>query len=305
MITVSTVVELREALRTLRNTRTPGKEPDAQATVGFVPTMGALHEGHLSLVVAARAEHPIVVLSIFVNPTQFNDQADFRSYPRDEQRDAQLAEAAGVDVLFVPTAEEMYPDGFATTVRVSGTLTEVLEGEHRGSSHFDGMTTIVSKLLIAVEPEAAYFGEKDMQQLLVVKQCVADLRLPVDIVGCPTLREPDGLARSSRNVLLDAEERERARAIPQTLELVHTLVADGHSDVQELTERATRHISAAGLAIDYLAFANATTLEPVHTVGNDTLFAIAVRAGSIRLIDNMLISSSIEPSSNTHEETTP
>lgn len=283
MRTIRTVAELRSVLRATR------EEYGADASVGFVPTMGALHEGHLSLVSAARAEHSIVVLSIFVNPTQFDEGEDFARYPRDEQRDAALAERAGVDLLFAPEATEMYPDGYSTTIAVGGRLTEVLEGEQRGSSHFDGVATVVGKLLIAVQPDAAYFGEKDYQQLLVVRRLVSDLGLPVRIVGCPTLREDDGLARSSRNARLGVDDRRRAGAIPAALAAVADAVRGGERDAEALRASARVRLEAAGLAIEYLAFVDPVSLEAVDTVSEPTLFAVAARSGDTRLIDNHML----------------
>ena len=271
-----TVAELREMLH---------GDPD----IGLVPTMGALHEGHLSLIRCARDAHRVVVVSIFVNPTQFGDAADLDAYPRDEARDLELTRAAGVDVVFAPAAREMYPDGFATTVRVSGPLTASLEGAGRGSAHFDGVATVVAKLLIATAPRAAYFGQKDAQQLLVVRRMVADLRLPVDIVACPTSREAGGLARSSRNVRLSPADRERALALPRALEATAAAVAQGAHDVDDLRARALEVLLAAELAPEYLAFVEPDTLEPVREVVAPTLCALAVAVGDVRLIDNTVL----------------
>ena len=204
MRTVRTVAELRAALAPARR--------DRARRIGLVPTMGAFHEGHLSLIRAARAECDVVVVSLFVNPTQFGPNEDLDAYPRDEAADAARAEELGVDLLFAPSAEEVYPDGFATTVAVRG-LTEPLEGASRGADHFHGVTTVVAKLLNMVGPDVAYFGQKDAQQLAVVRRMVRDLDLPVRIAALPTVREPDGLAMSSRNAYLDAAERERAVAL--------------------------------------------------------------------------------------------
>ena len=203
MITIRSVAELRSALAPARR---------AGRRIGLVPTMGALHEGHLSLIRRARANCDVVVMSLFVNPTQFNEQTDLNAYPRDEQRDARLAEAERVDVMFAPAVEEVYPTGFDTTVTVSG-LTETLEGAQRGRSHFDGVATVVTKLFNMVVPDVAYFGQKDAQQAVIVKHLVRDLDIPVRIEVCPTVREPDGLALSSRNVLLSVTDRERATAL--------------------------------------------------------------------------------------------
>src|SRR5207302_5807002 len=203
MKTVRTVAELRATLAPRRR---------AERTIGLVPTMGALHEGHLSLMRHARRQCDVVVVSLFVNPAQFNDAADLIAYPRDPTRDAALAAEIGVDHLFAPSVEEVYPPGFATTVSVAG-ITDRLEGQHRGRAHFDGVTTIVTKLFIMVGPDVAYFGQKDAQQALVIRRLVRDLDIPVRIEVCPTIREPDGLALSSRNALLSPADRARATAL--------------------------------------------------------------------------------------------
>ena len=199
MLVASTVAEFRRG------------RGGAAAPVGFVPTMGYLHEGHLALVEAARGECETVAASIFVNPTQFGPNEDFERYPRDEARDLELLEAAGVDLVLLPAVDEIYPPGDATRVRVEG-ITALLEGERR-PGHFEGVTTVVAKLFAIVQPDRAYFGEKDGQQLRVIERMTRDLRLPIEIVACPTVREPDGLARSSRNVYLSAEERAQAPAL--------------------------------------------------------------------------------------------
>lgn len=288
MRTARTVAELREILGS--SAEPPGAGSSATIRgIGFVPTMGALHEGHLSLIRAARAEHAVVVLSIFVNPTQFNEQADFVRYTRDEQRDSELAEAAGVDVLFAPDVAEVYPAGFCTSVSVGGRLTEVLEGAERGRGHFDGVATVVSKLLIAVRPDAAYFGEKDFQQLLVVRRLVTDLGLPVRIVGCPTSRDSDGLARSSRNSRLSADERRRAVAIPNAIETIASRVQRGATEIAPLRAEALRTLSDAGVEVEYLAFVDPETLESVPSLTAPALLAVAARVGDVRLIDNRLL----------------
>lgn len=281
MRTVRTIAELREALAEARVA--------GGARVGYVPTMGALHEGHLSLVHAARRDSDTVVLSIFVNPTQFTEASDLDAYPRQEAADAALAAGAGVDLIFAPAASEMYPTGFASTVHVAGPLTDTLEGAGRGSAHFDGMATIVAKLLLAVQPDTAYFGQKDAQQLLVVQRMVADLGIPTRIVACPTARAADGLALSSRNVRLSAEERERARAIPRALERVATRLAAGERSVPVLRAEAEAILSAAGIDPEYLAFVSPTALTPVAEVSEPVLCAVAARVGDVRLIDNAVL----------------
>ncbi|MCW3017890.1 MAG: pantoate--beta-alanine ligase, partial [Solirubrobacterales bacterium] len=204
MNSVRTVAELRAALAPARR---EGR------TIGLVPTMGALHDGHLSLVTRARAQCDLVVVSLFVNPAQFNERADLERYPRDERRDAELAVAAGADVLFAPSVEEVYPTGFSTTVEVLG-VTERLEGAARGAAHFRGVSTVVTKLLCMALPDVAYFGQKDAQQVVVIRRLARDLNLPVRIEALPTVREHDGLAMSSRNALLSGDERARALALP-------------------------------------------------------------------------------------------
>jgi len=294
MRTVRTVAELREALGDA-GSGSAGSRDALSGTVGFVPTMGALHEGHLSLLRAARAAHETVVLSIFVNPTQFDEQSDFDRYARDEGRDALLAESAGVDVLFAPEVSEIYPEGFCTSVSVGGRLTEVLEGAERGRGHFDGVATVVSKLLIAVRPDAAYFGEKDYQQLLVVRRLVADLGLPVRVVGCPTSREPDGLARSSRNVRLSAEARERAGTIPRVMAEIAERVRAGAREIEPLRAAAAEALGRAGVELEYLAFVDPDTLETVADLAAPTRLAVAARVDDVRLIDNRLLNSPTTP----------
>lgn len=299
MRVVRTIAELRGAIRELRaecgaaEAVAPGGGacgPAAAARgVGMVPTMGALHEGHLSLVRAARTAHAIVVVSVFVNPTQFNEPADLAAYPRTEQRDVELAASAGADLVFAPDAAEMYPDGFATTVSVSGAITETLEGAARGSAHFDGVATVVAKLLLAALPDAAYFGAKDAQQTVVVRRMVADLGIPTSVVVCPTSRDDDGLARSSRNVRLSPEDRGRALAIPRALAKVEEAVASGETDPEALRALAAGVLRGERIAAEYLAFVDPGTLVPMAAVDRPTLFAVAARVGEVRLLDNVLL----------------
>lgn len=277
---IRTIAELRRVL---------DPERAAGRTVGFVPTMGALHDGHLSLVKRARVQTDVVVLSIFVNPTQFNEPSDLAAYPRQEAQDAAIAEGAGVEVIFAPAVEEMYPDGFATLVRVTGTVSETLEGFHRSPSHFDGMATIVAKLLLAVEPHLAYFGQKDAQQLIVVRRMVKDLGIPTQIIACPTLRDPDGLAMSSRNSRLSDVERQRALAIPRSLSAITATVASGEHETAVLAAIAEGILASQDLRIEYVAFVNPTTLERVQWVDAPVLCAIAARVGDVRLIDNAVL----------------
>lgn len=292
MLVVRTVQELRAALA----------ERGTELVVGLVPTMGALHEGHLSLVRHARAENDLVVMSIFVNPMQFNEAADLDSYPRQEQEDVALAQRAGVDIVFAPSAEEMYPQGFATLVRVNGPLAETLEGYHRGPAHFDGMATIVSKLLIAVGPDSAYFGQKDAQQLVVVRRMVADLRIPTRIVGCPTLRDADGLAISSRNVRLSAGDRRRALAIPRSLAAVEAAVARGERDTASLRSFAEGMLEGEDIDVEYVAFVDPATLEPKGSINAPVLCAIAAHVGDVRLIDNVVLQSNAKEAADAEDD---
>ncbi|MEU4013931.1 pantoate--beta-alanine ligase [Microbacterium sp. NPDC028030] len=259
------------------------------ATVGLVPTMGAFHDGHLSLMREARAASDLVIVSLFVNPTQFGANEDLGSYPRDEDRDAALAEAAGVDILFAPTASEIYPDGFATTIHVAG-LTDVLDGASRGAHHFDGVATVVTKLFGIVRPDAAYFGQKDAQQVLVVRRVVRDLDLDVRIVACPIVRETDGLAMSSRNVYLDQEARAQATALNRALDTAADVFAAGARDAGSILSAARRALGEAGIDPEYLELRDAETLRPLARVDRDALLAVAAHVGAARLIDNHLLS---------------
>lgn len=278
MIVVRTVADLRAALRERRDRR-----------IGFVPTMGALHEGHMSLLRAARLANATVVLSIFVNPTQFDESADLEAYPRTEDRDLALAESAGVDIVFAPDVAQMYPDGFATTVSVTGPISETLEGAQRGRAHFDGVATVVTKLLLAVAPDAAYFGAKDAQQVAVVRRFVADLGIPVEIVACPTSRDPDGLARSSRNARLSPAERERALAIPRALHAATKAAVAGVRDADALRVAAVDVLRDVDIEPEYVAVVDPDTFEPVHSLDRPALLAIAARVGRTRLIDNVVL----------------
>ena len=279
MRTLRTVSELRGHLARARR---------AGRTIGLVPTMGAFHEGHLSLMRRAREACDLVVVSLFVNPAQFNEAADLDVYPRDEERDAGLATDVGVDYLFAPAATEVYPDGFATSVAVRG-LTDGLEGAHRGHGHFDGVTTVVSKLLNMVGPDVAYFGQKDAQQAAVVRRLVRDLNFPVRIEVCPTVRADDGLALSSRNVLLSADERTQATALYRALGAVQAAVAAGERDADAAVTAGRAELSAAHVEPEYLALVAPDTMEPVTSIEGDVLVAVAARVGSVRLIDNVPI----------------
>src|SRR5947209_12987811 len=237
MRTIRTVHELRAELAEPRRT---------QRTIGLVPTMGAFHDGHLSLMRRARADCDVVVVSLFVNPTQFNEQTDLDHYPRDERHDAALAAEIEVDYLFAPPVNEVYPEGFATTVSVAG-LTTPLEGAFRGPAHFDGVTTVVTKLFNMVGPDVAYFGQKDAQQALVIRRLVRDLDMPVRIEICPTVREADGLALSSRNAHLSPADRGRAAALHRALAAVHAAVSARERDAARLRERAHAELQAGAI----------------------------------------------------------
>jgi len=260
----------------------------AGEAIGLVPTMGALHDGHLSLIRRARGECDVVVVSLFVNPAQFNQPGDLHSYPRDEQRDATLAAGAGADILFAPAMDEVYPPGFSTTVAVAG-MTEVLEGEHRGRGHFDGVTTVVAKLFNMASPQVAYFGQKDAQQALVIQRMVRDLDIPVRIEVCRTVRDPDGLALSSRNARLSDADRERATALHRALEALRTAVAGGERNAGAARALALAELDAAGLEPEYLELVAADDLAPVDRIDGDVLAVVAARIGDTRLIDNELI----------------
>jgi pantoate--beta-alanine ligase len=262
-------------------------------TIGLVPTMGYLHEGHLSLIRAARAECDLVVMSLFVNPTQFGAGEDLDRYPCDEERDLRLAGEAGADVVFAPAVEEVYPDGlsaFATYVEVTGSLANVLDGDpaSRGSEHFRGVTTVVAKLFNLVGPDIAYFGQKDAQQAVVIRRMVRDLDFPVRIEVLPTVREPDGLAMSSRNAYLGPEDRERATALSRALAAAGRGAKQG--SLAEGLDAARRELAAAGVEPEYLEARDAETLEPVHALEDrPVLVLVAAPVGAARLIDNVLI----------------
>lgn len=280
MQVVRSKAELREALR-----------PRRTGTVGLVPTMGYFHDGHLALMRRARAECDTVVVSVFVNPIQFRPGEDLSSYPRDEQRDLALAQEVGIDLFFAPSADEMYLPAHCTEVRVRGGLTEVLCGapERRGPEHFDGVTTVVAKLFNLVQPDRAYFGQKDAQQALVVQRMVRDLDFPVEIVVCPTVRDRDGLALSSRNVYLTPEERVRATALPRALEAAAQAAREGVREASAIIATARRELERAGVAAEYLELRSAEDLRPLAEVNGPALLAVAARIGRARLIDNTII----------------
>jgi pantoate--beta-alanine ligase len=227
-------------------------------------------------------------MSLFVNPSQFNEAADLAAYPRTEERDLELAEREGVDFVFAPSPEEIYPPGFATTVSVAG-LTEPLEGEHRGRAHFDGVTTVVTKLLNIVGPDAAYFGQKDAQQAIVIGRLVADLNIPVRIQVCPTAREPDGLAMSSRNVLLSPNQRSSAPSLHRALHAIQVAVDEGERDPAAARAQALAELTSPELELEYLELVSPDTLAPLERLDGEALAVIAARVGATRLIDNEVI----------------
>ena len=280
---VRTRAELREALDAPR--RRGGR-------IGLVPTMGYFHEGHFSLMRRARQACEIVVVSLFVNPAQFGPGEDLEAYPRDEERDAELAAREGVDILWIPDAEQMYPEGFATAVEVGGALTGVLEGdpEQRGPSHFSGVTTVVAKLFNSVQPDVAYFGHKDAQQAVVIQRMVRDLDFPVRVEVLPTIREEDGLALSSRNAYLGPEDRERAAAISRALRAAERAAAQGENSTAALVEVARAELRNAGIEPEYVEARSAEDLSPIAELnGRPVLMAVAARVGRARLIDNVVI----------------
>ena len=255
--------------------------------VGLVPTMGALHEGHLSLVQAARAATDTVAASIFVNPTQFGPNEDLVKYPRSFERDCELLEREGVSFVFAPSVEEMYPAGTVTWVVVEE-LSGKLDGRSR-PGHFRGVTTVVAKLFHIVEPDVAFFGQKDAAQVAIIRRMVRDLNWAVEIVTCPIVREADGLAMSSRNAYLDAEQRKQALVLHQSLRRVEELVQAGKHDAARLAAAGREEISRSSVRLDYFAIVNPDTLDPVADVSQGALVAVAAYVGSTRLIDNLVI----------------
>jgi pantoate--beta-alanine ligase len=265
---------------------------ERRGTVGLVPTMGAFHAGHHSLIRAARERCDTVVVSLFVNPAQFNEAADLEAYPRDEARDAAEAEELGVDILYAPSVDEVYPPGFATAVRVEG-LSDVLEGAERGAGHFAGVCTVVTKLFNVVQPDVAFFGQKDAQQVAVLRRMVRDLDLPVELAVMPTVREADGLALSSRNVRLSPAERTQALCLSRALRAAEEAVAGGERDAGAI-ERAARG-ALNGVEPEYLALVDPDSFQPITTVDGRVLVAVAARIGATRLIDNTIVHTAATP----------
>lgn len=266
----------------IRSQKSSGK------TIGFIPTMGFLHQGHMSLVKASKDDNDFTIMSIFVNPTQFGPNEDFDKYPRDMARDTKLAEAAGVDVIFAPLKDEMYPAGYKTYVDVVD-ITNALCGKSR-PGHFKGVTTVVTKLFNIVEPDKAYFGQKDAQQVIVLKKMVRDLNMNLEIVTCPIVRESDGLAMSSRNTYLTSEQRNGALVLSKSLFEAEQMIKDGERDVAKLIGHISEKISAISFAeIDYVEVTDIINLEKVDTINGKVLIALAVRFGNTRLIDNVIV----------------
>jgi pantoate--beta-alanine ligase len=275
----STIFEARAACR---HARASGKR------LGLVPTMGALHEGHLALVRAARAQRDVVAVSIFVNPTQFGPTEDLTKYPRQFERDCELLEREGIEILFAPAVEEIYPGGEVTWVWVEG-LSEKLDGRSR-PGHFRGVTTVVAKLFHIVEPDAAFFGQKDAAQLAVIRRMVRDLNFPVEIVGCPIVREPDGLAMSSRNAYLNREERGRALVLQRSLKRVLQEFQAGERMAAKLMAAAKEvFVCEPRVVLDYFEIVDPDTLEPVERILRPALVAVAAYVGTTRLIDNIIL----------------
>jgi pantoate--beta-alanine ligase len=283
---VRTVSELRDALTEPRR---------AGRRIGLVPTMGALHEGHLSLIDRAWAGCDVVVVSLFVNPSQFDEASDLAAYPRDEARDARLAEQAGASILFAPSAGEVYPAGFDTTITVGG-VSAPLEGEVRGAAHFAAVATVVCKLLNMAQPDVAFFGQKDAQQVAVIRRLVRDLDIPVEIEVGATVREPDGLALSSRNARLGADERARALALRRALDAVRAGAATGERDPAALAAAGRAAMTAFSVEPEYLELVAPDTFAPVDRVGDErVLVAVAARVGDVRLIDNDILEGGSRP----------
>ncbi len=280
MLVINYKDELRAALKQLR---TAGK------SIGLVPTMGYLHDGHRSLIHRARQDNGAVVVSVFVNPTQFGPNEDLEAYPRDAERDLALMRAEETDITFFPSAREMYPEGFTTYVQVEGPMTKVLCGRSR-PGHFRGVATVVSKLFHLVAPDRAYFGQKDAQQVAVIQQMVRDLDFDTQIVACPTLREADGLAMSSRNVYLSELQRKQAPIIYQALLEARDIIAKGERNAAAIAQNIEKRLlTIDSAAVDYVSVADARTLAEIETLAGAVLIAVAVKVGRTRLIDNIRI----------------
>lgn len=284
---LTTVDELRAELDAVRL---------SGCSIGLVPTMGALHEGHLSLIDRSVVENGFTVVTVFVNPTQFRPGEDLDAYPRQLADDIALATERGADIVFAPDASEVYPEGHATTVSVRG-ITETLCGapEHRGHEHFDGVTTVVAKLFNIVQADRAYFGQKDAQQVAVIRRMATDLNFRTRVIACPTVRERDGLALSSRNVYLSDEERVRALSLSRALRAVEAAIDSGEHDVSALLEIAHAELAAVD-SVDYFEIVDPVSLAPLTLVNESALIVVAARVGSTRLIDNLLLEPTQVPS---------
>ncbi|QCX33224.1 pantoate--beta-alanine ligase [Caloramator sp. E03] len=276
---IRSVTEMKSVIWDIKNTK---------KSIGFVPTMGYLHDGHKSLIERARLENDTVVVSIFVNPTQFGPGEDFERYPRDEERDKKVCLDAGCDIIFMPESQDMYKDNYSTYVEVLN-LTEGLCGASR-PGHFRGVATVVTKLFNIVKPDRAYFGEKDAQQLIVIKRMVEDLNMDVEVVGCPIVRERDGLALSSRNTYLNEDERVQALNLYKSLNLAKNMIDKGERDVKIIRDEMIKLINTAKDAkIDYVEFVDTENLKPINIIKGEVLIALAVKIGKTRLIDNIKI----------------
>lgn len=277
MEVINNIKNIREKISNYKNNK---------KSIGFVPTMGFLHDGHLSLMKKAKEENDIVIVSIFVNPTQFGPNEDLDSYPRDLDRDISLCENAGVDLIFFPNVEEIYPIGYDTYVQVEGNITKKLCGESR-PGHFKGVTTVVLKLFNIVTPHKAYFGQKDAQQVAIISKMVKDLNLDLEIVPCPIVRESDGLALSSRNTYLNEDERKSAVILSKSLFEAEELINNGERDSNKLKNLITNRIKSENGIIDYVSIVDSNTLEDIDILNGDVLIALAVKIGKTRLIDNV------------------
>ena len=277
---ITTIKELRQLLQEQRK---------AGKTIGIVPTMGFLHEGHLSLIRRAKADNDFVVVSNFVNPTQFGPNEDFETYPRNIERDTEIATGAGADIIFYPTVDEMYPAGSATFVEVEGDITRVLCGQTR-PTHFKGVTTVVNMLFNIVQADKAYFGQKDAQQVAVLLKMVRDTHIPIELVVCPIVREADGLAMSSRNTYLNEDERRQAVALSKALKLADKEYQNGEKETAKLIKIITDKINEMPLAaIDYVSIYDYPSLENISSIASKALAAVAVKFGKTRLIDNIIL----------------
>lgn len=278
MVVVKNIDEMKKICRELRK----------EKTIGFVPTMGYLHEGHLSLVRRSKKENDITVVSIFVNPTQFGPNEDYNSYPRNLNRDASLLEKEDVDYVFVPEIEQMYPKDYSTYINEES-LSRHLCGRSR-PGHFRGVCTVVTKLFNIVKPNRAYFGQKDAQQFRVIRRMVRDLNMDVEVIECPIVREPDGLAMSSRNIYLSTEERNQALALNRSLKIAENLYRSGEKNAERMKEKIVQYLSSFDkIKIDYVEIVSEETLEPVEKIEGKVIVAIAAWVGKARLIDNTIL----------------